>query len=182
MKELHWSTPPAILEDSWCLIAKCSEVRGDPKQRKWRKQVSWCPDWNSYARTRHKPLHYLGQAPSPGKGKARSLRQEGEVLSGTGACDVTRQQKAATREASRQGGEMSNSVQVTRPRWLCSKTAQRSGYHSSRQQSLLSSFCQIPDQREVKWCQQCFLGWEDQLVQAGKTDLKKIKRAWVSYR
>lgn len=43
--------------------------------------------------------HYLGQALSPGKGKAGTSRQ-GEVLLGTGACDAMWQQKAATKEAS----------------------------------------------------------------------------------
>lgn len=68
--------------------------------------------WNSYARTRDKPLHYLGQAVSPGKGKAGSWRQEGEVFSGTGACAARWQQKTATTEAS----QMSNSLQVTQLR------------------------------------------------------------------
>lgn len=125
--------------------------------------------------------HYLGQALSPGKGKAGSWRQ-GEVLSWRGACDATWQQKAATKEASlvREEGWV-NSLQWVS--WdVISKTAQRSGYPSSRKQSLLSNFCQIPDQREVKWGQQYFMGWEDCLVQAWKTDLKKIKRARVSYR
>lgn len=60
------------------------------------------------------PLHYLGQALSPGKGKAAISRQKGEVLSGTGECDVAAE--GSTKEASCQGGGMSNSLQVTQPR------------------------------------------------------------------
>lgn len=57
------------------LISDHKVLSGDPKQRKWRKQVSWCPDWNSYARGRHKPLSRAGTVPREGKGRELEARR-----------------------------------------------------------------------------------------------------------
>ena len=157
---------PAILGDSWCLITKCSEVHGDPKQRKSREQVSWCPDWNSYARTRHKPLHYLGQAQSPGKWKAGSSRQEEEALSATWVCDATWQQK----EADRRG------ISSERRDEKLSRGDSAEVWSAKLHRGL-----GIPLLESKSWVRGRASSTSNDL-RAGKTDLRKIKRAWVTYR
>lgn len=170
---LFWRTIDVWSESAQRWVVTLSRGNGE-------NRFSWCPDWNGYARTRHKPLHYLGQALSPGKGKAGSWRQGERCCQG---------QEHALQRGSDQGGlcpSVGEERWVSLSRWLSwgliSKTAQSSGYPLSRKQSLLSNFYQIPDQMEVKWCQQYFLGWEDWLVQAGKTGLRKVRWAGISYR